>query len=136
MMRKKTLLLLFITLCLTIFYGLKLNMADKKVQLNYESLKEKAQLLSNEWKNPTWGREELEQNCPVLAEQMQKVDLKFLRCNPLYLKCRFKNKNSNWYFDFHSEAFPHLGYLLLFISWKNILLFGILSEQMNKWRIT
>lgn len=112
MMRKKALFVLLFITPFAIFFGRKYLLAEKNVQLNYEDVKEKAISLSYEWLNPSWSMRELEQNCPALFESMKQVDRKFLRCNPEYLKCRFKNS----FVDFKSERYPQLGYLPIYKS--------------------
>jgi len=116
MMRKKALLALLFITPVAIFYGQKFLLTEKNVQLNYETVKEKAILVSNEWLNPTWGKRELEQNCPSLFQEMNQVDEGYLRCNPEYLKCRFQNNTKDWNIDFFSEKFPQLGYSPIYKS--------------------
>jgi len=116
MMRKKALLALLFITPFAIFYGQKFLLSEKNVQLNYQTVKEKALLVSNEWLNPSWGKRELEQNCPSLFQKMSQVDERYLRCNPEYLKCRFKDTGKAWKVDFFSEKFPQLGYSPVFKS--------------------
>lgn len=78
-----------------LWYIRETKISDKNIQLNYLDMKPVLALLSEEWLSPSWSMEKVEQNCPSLFQEMKGVGSELLRCNPLYLKCRFQNEKLN-----------------------------------------